>query len=168
MQVESIMDLQGTNSPYRSEAYGLLAGLRVAWASPITGNIQLTLQSRNVTSVFQRCEFSGPRLVSSQDCWGEIGWLKQQLGPRFAAQWRRGHAERHGGFVHADDSANHLADGLTDAGYSGLFPGIRWYFENGLWWHVRLGGASVLWRRAIEHPASPSQTPAARVLSLAQ
>ena len=120
-----------TDSPYRSEAYWLLAGLRVAWTSQITASIQLILHTQSAASVFQRCELGGFRLASSQSCWGEIGWLKHQLGPRFAVQWRRGHAERRGGLAHAVDRANNLTGGLAGADYPGLFPDVRQYFENG-------------------------------------
>ena len=63
----------GTYSPYRSEAYRLLVGSRVAWAFQITRNIQLTLDNQSIASVFQRGELSCFRLVSSQDRWDETG-----------------------------------------------------------------------------------------------
>ena len=46
----------GTDSPYRSEAYGLLTGLWITWTSQITGGIQLTLDTQKAISAFQCCE----------------------------------------------------------------------------------------------------------------
>ena len=48
----------GKNSPYRSEAYGLLAGLRYAWEAGIQGDIHV-LDNSAVVTVFQDCESRG-------------------------------------------------------------------------------------------------------------
>ena len=67
----------GTNSPYRSEAYGLLDGLRYAVATDLKGDIRQIIDNKAVVQVFQDCEERGPSLVCSQDVWDEIIWYKK-------------------------------------------------------------------------------------------
>jgi hypothetical protein len=129
----------GTNSPYRSEAYGLLAGLRHAYDARVAGPIVHILDNMAVVRVFQNCELRASSLVSSTDVWDEIIWYKKQLGPRYSVHWSRGHAELRGGFVTWADRANHLADGLASAGYDAATD-IRRYFTHGRCWHVKMGG----------------------------
>jgi hypothetical protein len=129
----------GTNSPYRSEAYGLLAGLRYAVATDLKGNIRHIIDNKAVVQVFQDCEERGPSLVCSQDVWDEIIWYKNIIGSRYQVVWRRGHPEDRGEILHIEDRANHMADGLAAAGY-GAAPDIRAYFRHGRRWHVRMGG----------------------------
>ena len=57
----------GTNSPNRSETYGLLAGLRYAIAADLKGDIRHIIDNESVARVFQDCEVRGPSLVCSQD-----------------------------------------------------------------------------------------------------
>ena len=129
----------GTNSPYRSEAYGLLAGLRHAYETRIMGDILHLLDNKAVVDVFQNCETRGPSLVCSQDVWDEIIWYKRTLGPRYSVRWRRGHAEKRGALVCREDRANHLADGLAAAGYAASVD-LRKFFTRGRRWQVRMEG----------------------------
>ena len=86
----------GTNSPYRSEAYGLLAGLRYAIATDLKGDIRHIIDNASVVRVFQECEERGSSLFCSQDVWNEILWCKNIIGPRYQVAWRRGHLEDRG------------------------------------------------------------------------
>ena len=129
----------GTNSSYRSETYGLLTGLRVAHARPLSGNIKHVTDNLAVARVYQDCENRGSLLTCSQDVWDEIIWYKKALGGRYEVVWRRGHAEDRGPLTHIEDRANHLADGLADAGYDAAVD-IRHYFNHSRRWHIRMGG----------------------------
>ena len=129
----------GTNSSYRTEAYGILAGLRLVFVSGLAGDIKHILDNEAVSRVYQDCENRGSSLTCSQDVWDEIIWYKRAIGPRYKVFWRRGHAERRGPIVHIEDCANHLADGLAAAGYTSHVD-IRHYFSHSRRWHVRMGG----------------------------
>ena len=129
----------GTNSSYRSEAYGLLAGMRWTYHHDVQGDILHVLDNEAVTRVFQNCMERGPSLVCSQDVWDEIIWLKGRMGERYRVEWRRGHAEDRGSLESVEDRANHLADGLAKAGYEAAFD-LRRTFSHGRRWHIRLGG----------------------------
>ena len=133
----------GTNSSYRSEAYGLLAGLRWAYAAKISGRILHVLDNESVVKVYRNCAERGSSLACSQDVWDELIWYKERLGARYRVEWRRGHAEKRGGFFTLEDKANHLADGLASAGYDAA-PDMRVQFLHGRRWHVRLGGLRPL------------------------
>ena len=82
----------GTNSPYRSEAYGVLAGMRYVYDSGLEGDFDHILDNEAVVKVYQDCEARGPSLVCSQDVWDEIIWYKRCLHGRYRVRWRRGHA----------------------------------------------------------------------------
>ena len=129
----------GTNSPYRSEAYGLLAGLRYAHDAHVEGDIVHVLDNAAVVRVYQNCELR-PQLVSSQDVWDEIIWYKSKLGPRYRVRWRRGHAEDRGALLDREDRANHLADGLAKAGYGATVDLRTSSFSHARRWHVRMDG----------------------------
>ena len=43
-----------------------------------------------------------------------------------------------------EEKANHVADGLADAGRDSLLPDIREYFSHGRRWHIRMGGIRCL------------------------
>ena len=70
----------GTNSSYRSETYGLCAGLQYAYWTQTPGHIKHILDNKAVVRVFQDCETRGSRLTCSQDVWDEIIWYKKPLG----------------------------------------------------------------------------------------
>ncbi len=108
----------GTNSSYRSEAYGILAGLRFSFVPGLAGNIKHILDNEADFRVYQNCTERGSSLTCSQGVWDEIIWYKQAIGPRYQVVWRRGHAERCGSIVYNEDRANHPADGLAAAGYA--------------------------------------------------
>jgi hypothetical protein len=128
-----------TNSPYRIEAYGLLAGLRYAVAASLGGVIKHIIDNESVVHVFQDCKERGPSLVCYQGVWDEIIWYKKIIGSRYQAEWRRGHPENRGGIEHIEDRANHMADGLAAAWY-GAAPDIRAFFRHDRRWHDRMGG----------------------------
>jgi hypothetical protein len=73
----------GENSPYRSESYGILAGLRYAVAAGLEGDIKHITDNESVVRVFQDCEKRGPSLVCSQDVWDEVIWYKILSGRDF-------------------------------------------------------------------------------------
>jgi hypothetical protein len=129
----------GTNSPYRSEAYGLLAGLRYAVATDLKGDIRHIIDNESVVRVFQDCDERGSSLVCSQDVWDEIIWYKNIVGSRYQVAWRRGHPEDRGEILHIEDRANHMADGLAAVEY-GASPDIRAFFRHSRQYHVRMGG----------------------------
>ena len=116
-----------------------MPGLRVAHARPLTGNIKHVTDNFAVARVYQDCENRGSLLTCSQDVWDEIIWYKKALGGRYEVVWRRGHAEDRGPLTHIEDRANHLADGLVDAGYDAAVD-IRHYFNHSRRWHIRISG----------------------------
>ena len=127
------------NSSYRSEAYGLLAGLQYAYWSGILGDVRHILDNDSVVRVYQDCETRNFKLTCSQDVWDEIIWYKRAIGSRYKVSWRRGHPEDRGPILHIEDRANHLADGLTKVGYETAVD-MRHYFQHSRRWHVRMGG----------------------------
>ena len=129
----------GTNSPYRSEAYGVLAGMRYAFESGLEDDFDHVLDNEAVVKVYQNCEERGPLLVCSQDVWDEIIWYKRHFCGRYRVRWRRGHAEDRGELRAVEDRANHLADGLAKAGYMAAVD-CRRHFEHARRWHVRMDG----------------------------
>ena len=130
----------GTNSSYRSETMGLFQGLHFVDVSNIKGRVVHVLDNQSVVKVYHDCETRGPKLVSSQDIWDEIIWLKRRLGPRYIVEWHRGHGERHGGFSSWHSKINHIADGLASLGYNAAVDN-RIFFQHPRRWHVRLDGS---------------------------
>ena len=121
----------GTNSSYRSETYGVHAGLKYAYTAGLTGEIKHLLDNESVTIVYANCETRGPSLVCSQDVWDDIIWYKNALRNQcqYTVEWRRGHAEKRGPILDIEDRANHSADGLAEAGYTAHVD-VRNFFQH--------------------------------------